>query len=139
MKTDFPMARWLPYYLTIQITLMLSAVLDLPIFMRAAQAEYTLVTPWVVLCVILVVIGLVFGFSALVTAFRKPISDQSQWMKLAGGYWIGMLPGLVAMGIHFMNWMPLSFYYFIGGLTGLLALLLIGVKTRIFRREELFP
>jgi hypothetical protein len=139
MKTDFPMARWLPYYLTIQITLMLSAVLDLPIFMRAAQAEYTLVTPWVVLCVILVVIGLVFGFSALVTAIRKPISAETSWMKLTGGYWIGMLPGLVALGIHFMNWMPLSYYYFIGGLMGLLALLIIGVKARIFRREELFP
>jgi hypothetical protein len=139
MKTGSPMARWLPYYLTIQITLMLSAVLDLPIFMRAGQAEYTLVTPWVVLCALLVVIGLVFGFSGLATAFRKPISTETQWMKLAGGYWIGMLPGLIALGIHFLNWMPLSYYYFIGGLTGLLALLIIGVKARIFRREELFP
>lgn len=139
MKTDFPMVRVMPFYLIIQATLMLSTFLEFPVYMLAYRAGYTLVTPWVVLWLFLTVVGLVFGISALARRTWKQNLETAQRLKLAGGYLLGALAGLVALGIRFMPVTPRTYFYFVGAFTFLLALVLLIHKFHSVRQEELFP
>lgn len=139
MKTEFPMVRVMPFYLTIQATLMLSTFLEFPVYMLAYRAGYTLVTPWVVLWFFLTAVGLVFGISALARRAWKQNLESAQRMKLAGGYLLGALVGLVALGIRFMPITPHTYFYFVGAFALLLVLGFTIYKFRSMRQEELFP
>lgn len=139
MKTDFPIVRTMPYYLIVQATLMLTTFLEFPVYMLAYRAGYALVTPWVVLCLILTAAGLVFGISTLVRKTWKYNLETAQRLKLAGGYLLGTLTGLVSFGIRFMPLTPRTYFYFVGALALLLALGIIIFKYRSVRQEELFP
>lgn len=139
MKTDFPMGRAMPFYLIIQVTLMLSTFLEFPVYMLAYRAGYALVTPWVVLWLFLTTVGLVFGISILARRIWKQNLETAQRLKLAGGYLLGALAGLVALGIRFMPVIPRTYFYFVGAFTLLLVLVFIIYKFRSVRQEELFP
>ena len=138
MKTAFTIVRAMPFYLIIQATMMLSTFLEFPVYMLAYRAGYTLVTPWVVLWLLLTATGLVFGVSALIRRALKQTLEAAQRLKLAGGYLLGALAGLVALGIRFMPVTPNMYFYFLGAFTLLLALI-FAYKFRSVRQEELFP
>lgn len=139
MKTDFPMVRALPFYLIVQATLMLSTFLEFPVYMMAYRAGYAIITPWVVLWLLLIIVGLVFGISALALRAWKQNLDIAHRLKLAGGYFLGALAGFVALGIRFLQIMPSTYFYFVGTLALLMALVFITYKLRSVRKEELFP
>lgn len=139
MKTDFPMVRAMPFYLIIQSTLMLSTILEFPVYMLAYQAAYILVTPWVVLWLFLTSAGLVLGISALTRRIWKQNLETTQRLKLAGGYLLGALAGFVALGIRFFPVAPRLYFIFVGAFALVLALAFAINKARSMRQGEWFP
>jgi hypothetical protein len=140
MKNELPMVRAMPFYLVIQATLMFTAFLDFPAYMLAFRAGNTaLVTPWVVMLIFLIIIGLVFGISALALRSWRQNLDAAQRLKLVGGYFLGALAGFVAFGLRLMQVMPNAYFYFVGALTLLLILAFIVFRVQSARKEELFP
>jgi hypothetical protein len=138
MKTDFMMVRTMPYYLTIQATVMVATFLEFPAYFTAYRANnFVLFTPWLGVWMLLTVVGLVFGTSAIVRQELKRKLEPAQRLKLAGGYWLGTLAGLLGLGIRFMPLTSGAYFYLMGALA--LVLVFIFWKNRPARQEELFP
>jgi len=140
MKPDSPLVRAMPFYLTVQATLLLSVLLEFPVYMLEYQDHnWMTFTPMTVVWIFLTVSGLVFGASFLVRRAWKQTLEAAQRLDLAGAYLLGALAGMVALGIRFMPLIPHLYFYFVGALTLLLAFAYFLAKRRSTKPEELFP
>jgi hypothetical protein len=139
MKPDLPMVRAMPFYLTIQATLMLSALLEFPVYMLEYQDHnWMMITPMTVVWIFLTITGLVFGVSALIRRVWMQTLETTQRLNLAGGYLLGAMAGMVALGIRFPI-IPPTYFYCVGALALILAIAYFLGKRRLARQEELFP
>jgi len=140
MKTDLTVVRAMPFYLTVQATLLLSALLEFPVYMLEYQDHnWMTITPMTVVWIFLTVSGLVFGISFLVRRAWKQTLEAAQRLDLAGGYLLGALVGMAALGIRFMPLISHWYFYCVGALTLLLAFAYFFAKRRSAKPEELFP
>ena len=140
MKPDLPLVRAMPFYLAIQATLMLSALLEFPVYMLEYQAYHWMtITPWIVVWLVLTISGLVFGFSVLIRRMWKQTLEVAQRLNLAGGYLLGALAGLTALGIRFQPIIWHTYFYFVGAFALILAFAYYLGKRRFTKQEELFP
>lgn len=127
-------------YLSVQAALLAATYLDSPIYVQTYLASGDLpVTPWLGLWFLLAIFGLITGLLLLAGPAWRRVLDEAARVKLAAGYLLGALAGLLTLGLRFMPVMPPEYFLVLAGL-----LLLGGVGYAIWRRrqprlDEIFP
>ncbi len=130
----------LPMYLSAQVTTLLFTVLDTPLYLEVYRTNHVLeVTAWLGVWFVLVIFGLANAVFLLLRDSWRRLLDEPQRAKLALGYFLGGLIGLLTLGIRFIP--IISPNYFL--CPGAFAVLAIGAylvwKRRAHKAEELFP
>ena len=133
--------RVLPMYLAAQAAILLSTSLDIPIYLALYRADHFLeVNGWVGAWFVLVLFGFTNAvFLLLRKSWRLLLGEESLRIKLALGYFLGSLTGMLTLGVRFLPIVPPQYFV----LFGTLALLSIAAyliwKKRVHTPEELFP
>ncbi len=134
------LSRALPMYLAAQAITVLFTSLDAPLYMEVYRANHFFtVNGWVGAWFVLVILGMTNAVFLLARKSWRILFDERARVKLALGYFLGGLTGLLTLGIRFTPLVPPQYFVWVGGLA-LLAVgaYLIWVK-RVLKGEELFP
>ncbi len=130
----------LPIYLAAQAATLLFTILDTPLYLEAYRANHVLeVTAWLGVWFVLVIFGVANAVFLLLRDSWRRLLDEPQRAKLALGYFLGGLTGLLTLGIRFIPIISLNYFL----CPGVFAVLAIGAyflwKRRGHKAEQLFP
>jgi hypothetical protein len=134
------LTRALPMYLAAQAATLLFTALDTPTYVELHQARHFLaVSGWLGLWFALVLFGLASAAFLLVRRSWRVLFDANARAKLALGYFLGAITGLLTLGIRFIP--VISPQYFLQ--VGVFGVLFIGAflvwSRRAQKAEDLFP
>lgn len=139
-KEDKSLVKVLPIYLAVQVITLLLTYLDYPVYMEAYRAnKYFVVNGWFGAWFILEIFGLATAIFLLVRKSWQLLFDGKARMKLAMGFFLGGLTGLLTLGIRFMPVMPQQYFIAVGALALLYISGYFFWKKRVQTIEELFP
>jgi hypothetical protein len=134
------LVKALPIYLGVQAVTLLMTFLDTPAYLDAYQENHNMpVTGWIAFWLLLFAFGLTTGILLLISKTWKIEFSQTERGKLAGGYLLGAIAGLLTLGLRFMPVMPYQYFFVIGGLALVLALVYILWIRRRSHLDEIFP
>ncbi len=134
------LTKALPMYLAAQAITLLFTALDIPLYMDVYRANHFFaVDGWMGAWFVLVIFGLANAVFLLVRRSWQVLFDEKARAKLALGYSLGGIAGLLTLGIRFFPIIPPQYFAWVGGV----ALLSLGAyfvwNKRVHRVEELFP
>jgi hypothetical protein len=133
------MVKMLPCYLAVQVVTLLLTFMDFGVYYEAYRARgYVIAGGWLGVWAALLVAGLGSAVYLLISRTGKAIELRLR-MKLAGGYWLGSLAGLLALGLRFL---PIFFPGYFWSIFALLAV--SGAAYAAWNRrprldEDMFP
>jgi hypothetical protein len=130
----------LPIYLAVQGITLLLTFLDFPVYAEAGLSSHTMtVGGWVGLWFMLVVFGLSIGMILLISNTWKMVFSDKVRGKLAAGYFLGAIAGLVTLGIRFMPIMPKQYFIIIAGIILFSFIIYFVWIKRQSQFDEIFP
>lgn len=139
-KESLRFSQVLPVYLGVQGITLLLTYLETPVYLEAYGRQHSLtVSGWVGAWFILVLIGLATGLILLIRKAWRTVLDEETRVKLAGGYLLGGIAGLLTLGLRFMAIMPPAYFAVTGGLAVLLVVSYLVWNRRQPSTDEMFP
>ncbi len=139
-KESLRFGQALPVYLGMQGITLLFTYLDFQVYMESYLAQHTLtVTAWLGAWFILLILGLSACLILVAGKGWRTVLDERLRIKMAGGYLLGAIAGLLALGIRFMPLMPPAYFAVIGGLALFLAAGYLVWNKRQPSSDEMFP
>lgn len=133
-------AKALLIYLVIQGTMLITTFLDAPIYDQINRARGYMDTGlWLVLWFVLLFFGLTTGLFILVSRTWRRAWKEAERVKLACGYLLGGIAGLLTLSLRELPIISPSFFYLITGLLVVLVVIYTLWERRQARGEEIFP
>ncbi len=134
------LVKILPIYLAVQGVTLFLTFLDLPVYLEAYRVNQNLiVTPWLGGWFVLEIFGLSIGLILWVSKTWKMVFTERERDKLVGGYFLGVIAGLLTLGLRFMPEMSKAYFTMVGVLALLLAVVYFIRVRRPSHFEEIFP
>ncbi len=134
------LTKALPMYLAAQAITLLFTSLDTPLYTEVYRVNHVFtVNGWVGAWFVLVIFGLANAVFLLVRKSWRELFDERARARLALGYFLGGLAGLLTLGIRFTPIVPLEYSIWVGGLALLSIAAYLAWNRRLHGVEELFP
>lgn len=130
----------LPVYLAVQVSTLLYTFLDSPVFLEAYRRDHTLiVNGWLGFWLFLFMAGLVTILLLVIRrGWHEHLARQMRG-KLALGYFMGLMAGLLTLGARFMPVTTPAYFISIGVLSLLAGAVYFIWSKRSQAAEVIFP